>query len=62
MNAPQIGALGVHYYSLVHVMAPENVSSCITHYSVSLGIGSFWALVESANNIVRRPRRAEVGL
>ena len=49
INGPQIGVLGVHFDSLVHIMTPENPSSCMTHYLVSLGFGNFWALVLIAN-------------
>ena len=56
INGPQIGALGVHFDGLVPIMAPENISSCMTHYLVSLYFGNLWALVELANHIVRRQR------
>ena len=59
INGPQICALGVHFDDLVHVMTPENVSSCMAHYLVSLGFSSFWAVVELANDIVRRQRNLQ---
>ena len=59
IDGPQIGALGVQFNGLVHIMAPENVRSCMTHYLVSLGFGNFWALVELANSIVRHQGNLE---
>ena len=53
INSPQIGALGVHFDGLVHIMALENVSLCMARYLVSLGCGNFWASVGLADDIVR---------
>ena len=43
INSSQVGALGVHFNHLVHIVAAENISSCIAHYLVPLGCRDLWA-------------------